>query len=144
MKFLAEVAQQGGEKKPLEMLINAPNTALAQHLAKTIMMPVIPIPIQLRHVVGKHLLEVSTAKPQVRKNERVTVYFRELLKLNSPIRDIDQHHKENRLLACKALGSFGYDAKDAIPELQKLQSDDQFDDLREAAKDAIAKIKNAK
>ena len=44
-----------------------------------------------------------------------------------------------RMLAAAALGAQGSAAKDALPELKKLEND-KDDNVRKAAKDAIAKI----
>ena len=97
--------------------------------------------IELQGVIGKHFLEVSTAKPQVRKSDEVRRHFVNMLNLKSPNRIIDQRlYVPNRLLACEALGSFGPDAASALNELQKLRNSKDYSDVIRAAADAITKI----
>lgn len=132
VKLLAEVAKQGMETKSLQMLVDAPKSPLGLFIKK-----IAPdVYDELRRTVGKELLDVSTKKPQVRKkeNKMVTDYFIEVLKLKS------NTLKEDRLLACEALGSFGGDAVSALDELANLQNNDFFTEVREAARDAIKKI----
>src|SRR5205807_111189 len=97
LEVLAQVAKD--DEKHLPMLLKAHKSSLAKAIETARGQS-----IQLRRIVGEHLLTVSTVKPKVRKD--VVPYFIDEM-LKSP-------DKDNRLRGVEALASFGADAKDAL------------------------------
>ena len=78
--------------------------------------------------VGQHLQNLGKAKPEARKV--VAPYFVKLLSSADP---------QDRVFAANALGSFGMDAKAALPALREMQLD-AAEQVRTAVRTAIANI----
>jgi hypothetical protein len=64
-------------------------------------------------------------------------------KIKALIKKLDSEDEDVRFKAARALGKFGPQAKMAVPGLTRLAKDDPDEDVREAAKSSLKKIKGA-
>jgi hypothetical protein len=119
----------GENKVALELLLVIPTSPLGISLKGND--PQNPFQAKLRQEVAQRLAAVGKDKPETRKT--IMPYFVALLQ---------SADVEDRVTGASSLASFGPDASAALPALKKL-SMDPSEQVRDAVRDAIAKIEKA-
>jgi hypothetical protein len=138
IQVIADVAKGPDDDAALQLLLDAPTTALASRISKFAQED----SIKLHTIVGQQLFEASKQNLRLRKQAKVVNYFVDLLKV-VPKSKYPANHAlaiERRHIAIEALQSFGPDARNAVDQLMRTVNEDPSDDLREKARAAIKAI----